>query len=197
MPPQLLNCCPAAPQSPSFIHPQHTSNRTMVGGSMGRESTQRYQTYNPTSTESASAITASVSRLIFCPPTLPTPVHCHPIRGYLLDLSHQLKTHSQSPNELCWISSFPLFRLFLFRSPYVFIQKKEEKRRQSFKTIGLTADRSNSSQFNPQPKTTTGLTGHTRVPGLVPPAGEKLQLYESEFTVTISGWFMGLYLGYR
>lgn len=53
-------------------------------------------------------------------------------------------------------------------------------------------DKFNSSQFNPQPKTTTGLTGPTRVPGLGPL--QKRQLYE--FTVTISGWFMGLYLGH-
>ncbi len=32
VPPQLLNCCPAAPQSPSFTHPQHTSN-----GARGKE----------------------------------------------------------------------------------------------------------------------------------------------------------------
>lgn len=43
VPPQLLNCCPAAPQSPFFTHPQHTSNWAWWKKQWGeRESTEIY-----------------------------------------------------------------------------------------------------------------------------------------------------------
>jgi len=56
---------------------------------------------------------------------------------------------------------------------------------QTFQKIWINKHLDSSSQFNPQPKTTTGLTGRTRVPGLV-----SLSVYciRGKITVTISGW---------
>lgn len=134
-----------------------------------RESTEKYQTYNSNSTET-SAIQGSVSYLIFGPRTLPTPVHCRPIGGYLLDLSHQLKTHFHAQMKCVGRHYFHYcVFLFLFISPCIFIKRDDEteflKQNDTNKHLD---DKFTSSPFNPQPKTTTGLTGHTRVPGTVP-----------------------------
>lgn len=85
----------------------------------------------------------------------------------------------------------------LFIPPCVFIKREDETDISRKIWINKHLDgKLSSSQFNPQPKTTTGMTGHTRVPALVPPAEKQVgQLYESEFTMTKSGWFMGLLSG--
>lgn len=117
VPPQLLNCCPSAPQSPSFTHSTHKQLGMVEGSDREREHRNILNIQLKLNHPNGHSKTCFKSHL--WSPTLLSAVHCHPIRGYLLDLSHPFKNQFSCPTKLCWISLFPSCCLFI--SPCIFI----------------------------------------------------------------------------
>lgn len=121
-PPRLLNCNPKAPQSLFFTHPQHTSNGTMGEGAMETERAQK----NVKHTTKIQQKYLSFKDLFHISSSIPgpyqLPVHCHPVGGYLLDLSHKLKTHFHAQMKCVGCYYFHYFLYF----PSKFIKRLDD-----------------------------------------------------------------------
>ncbi|KAG7217439.1 hypothetical protein INR49_021606, partial [Caranx melampygus] len=97
--------CPLYHSSPCSITEPFSSlilRSTQATGTWGgrsdgkREHRKKYQTHNSHWPFQDQFHISSLPPPPTLPPTLRSPVHCHPIRGYLLDLSHQFETHFQA-----------------------------------------------------------------------------------------------------
>ncbi len=110
-----------------------------------------------------------------------------------------VKNPFPSLNELCWIPSFPLmFVFFLVYSSLLIYKKKKRRWHRLQKISALTNIRWQIQLLSVKPTTkdSNWIDWSHQGPRAGAPAGMLLQLHESEFKVTISGRFMGLYLGY-
>lgn len=83
-----------APQSPFFTHPQHTSKEEKERWEERAQKNIKHTTQTQQNQHRPFQDVFHILSLVPRPKL--TPVHCHPIRGYLLDLSHQFKTHPQA-----------------------------------------------------------------------------------------------------
>lgn len=140
-----LSCWTVALQHPFFTHPQHTSNGAMGGGVVEGEhrknikhitSTQRNEHQPFQDLFHISSLVLSNSNAL--PPNQRIPAGFEP----------PVKKQFPGPDELCWISLFPLmFVLFLFFSPCIF---KKDDTDFTWKKIWFNKrldDKFNSSQF--------------------------------------------------
>lgn len=94
------------------------------------------------------------------------------------------------PNEMCWTSLFPLlcFFVFVYFSVHIYKKRRWDRILKKNYTNKHLDDKFTSSPFNPQPKTTTGLTGHTRVPGTVPQQRSNCNCMNSQWQYQDGSW---------
>lgn len=117
-----LGCWTVSATEPVLHSP--SAHKQQSDGERGRERDRAQKTqqkFTSSSTET-SAPQGYVSYVIFSSPPLPR-VHCHPIGGHLLDLSHHFQTHFL---QMKWVGlhCFHYCVIFLYFSMHIYKKKK-------------------------------------------------------------------------